>query len=320
MGWLKKAWYWPRKHKQHAEKYWPEKAGREYDKGHALMKRPDAASKFLGALHKSNALAYYGAGAAAGLASESVGGWVLDLASMGRGKLVTMGAGAAARALGKLAKPAGTAARTLGTAGKLARQYSQPGSALYRGRKAVKLGTVAARRGTAGAGPAEPAPGYQPPHREPFEPIAPQIRPDLPRSRPIRPSARPRARTPGPATTPSARPERPRFSVIDPVKLADMQLRHSRPATPRPLGGGPFSSTTDRLRDYERRLGEQERSQAWLRGVQRSLERGIKVPSIHERQRMESRFGVGRPGQPAHPAPGAGHHARPLASYARGLR
>ena len=38
MGWLKDLWYSPKKYKEHAVEFWPQLAGREYEKGQSLLR------------------------------------------------------------------------------------------------------------------------------------------------------------------------------------------------------------------------------------------------------------------------------------------
>jgi hypothetical protein len=147
MGWFKKTFYYPKKLKKEALPFWEDKAGGEFNRGHIYQKKPGAFNKYMAFVHKSNALAYYGAAAASKLAPNNLATLALDIVSMGRGSVLT-------RVVGKsvaLLRGTRTVARSsravqgLDSVGKATKAWSDTGSKLFKGRKAVKLGTVAAR-------------------------------------------------------------------------------------------------------------------------------------------------------------------------------
>jgi len=181
MGWFKKAFYYPKKLKQEAKPFWEETAGREYARGHKYQKMPGAFNKYRAFLHKSNALAYYGASAASKLAPNNLATLALDIVSMGRGSLLTRAAG---KGVGFL-RGTGAVVHRIDSVRKAAKAWSIPSSKLFKGRKAVKLGTTAARslRGYNGTVSNQNAKVLKPRPRPPLLNFAGQIRLTLPQPR-----------------------------------------------------------------------------------------------------------------------------------------
>lgn len=147
MGWFKKAFYYPKKLKKEAQPFWEDKAGGEFNRGHKYQKMPGAFNKYMAFVHKSNALAYYGAAAASKLAPNNLATLALDIVSMGRGSVLTRVVGKSVAFLRgtRAVARSSRAARGLDSVGKAAKAWSDTGSKLFKGRKAVKLGTTAAR-------------------------------------------------------------------------------------------------------------------------------------------------------------------------------
>ena len=130
MGKLKDAFYYPKRKKREAIKFWGKAGGSTYDKGHALMRKPGVWNKIKGWLYKyPGALGAYGAESAAHLAPNNLATAGLDIVSMGKGTLATKGVVKGIQLLrgAKAAQKSGSAlAKTLRVGAKAAKDWSQP--------------------------------------------------------------------------------------------------------------------------------------------------------------------------------------------------
>jgi hypothetical protein len=285
MGRLKKAFYYPKKLKQEATPFWEEQAGREYSRGHKYQKMPGAFNKYMAFHHKSNALAYYGAAAASKLGPNNLATLVLDIASMGRGSLLTKAVGKGVGFLRgtRVVARSSTIKRGIDSVAKAAKAWSNPSSKLFKARKAVKLGTVAARSLHGNKSRVSDVPIHQR-----------KVTPRTPFSQ------HPWSQIPVPAKRKPVKKVRsrqqrgPSYSFLDQVKVADWTLQSMHKPSKRKVHRyDPFMSTTDRLRRIEKRAEARVAEERRIRTLLNRFERSISKPqSFNAHKQMRQKYGA----------------------------
>lgn len=285
MGWFKKAFYSPKKLKQEAKPFWEEQAGRAYDRGHKYQKMPGAYNKYRAFLRKSDALAYYGAAAASKLGPNNLAELALDIASMGRGSLATRIAGKAVSFLRgtRTVARSSTIKRGIDSVEKAAKAWSKPSSKLFKGRKAVKLDTTAARslRGHKSTVSEVPFHKTKITPRTPFSQHPWSQIPVSTRQKQIK-------------TVTPIRQRGPSYSFLDQVKVADWKLQSMRKTVkPKSRPYDPSMSTINLLKGIEKRAEARVAEERRMRTLLNRFKNSISKPQpVNAHDLMRQKYGA----------------------------